>query len=100
MGFEIEKDSFKKLHNELLNELGGKINLFKLLKINRKYKKSFHNLKIDKKDDHLKVALVGELYSIMEPFSSNYIEKKLIEKKIEVYRQTTLSYLLLKKNWL
>ncbi len=99
MGFEIEKDSFKKLHNELLNELGGKINLFKLLKINRKYKKSFHNLKIDKKDDHLKVALVGELYSIMEPFSSNYIEKKLIEKKIEVYRQTTLSYLLLKKRF-
>ena len=36
----------------------------------------------------------------MEPYSSNYIEKKLIEKHIEVTRQTTLTYLLITKKFL
>ena len=99
MGFEIEENSFNKVHQELLEELQRKISLIKLIKINNKYKKKFNNLKINKPDNHLKVGLVGELYSIMEPYSSNYIEKKLIEKHIEVTRQTTLSYLLLKKKF-
>ena len=97
MGFETEKGTHNKVYSELLKELEEQISLFKLIKINYKYKKKFNDIKINKPENHLKVALVGELYSIMEPYSSNYIEKKLIEKNIEVTRQTTLSYLLLKK---
>lgn len=98
-GFEIETNSFKKVHQELLNELQTKSSLIKLFKINKKYKNKFNNIKINKQKDCLKIGLVGELYSLMEPYSSNYIENKLIEKHIEVHRQTTLSYLLLKKRF-
>lgn len=100
MGFEEQKNSFKNVHKELLNELQEKVSIIKLIKINKKYKRKFTNIKINKPENCLKVGLVGELFSLMEPYSSNYIEKKLIEKNIEVHRQTTLSYLLLKKKFL
>ena len=98
-GFEEEKNSFNDLHKQLLNELNNDITLFKLIKINHKYKNKFSEIKVNKPENHLKVSLVGELFSLMEPYSSNYIENKLIEKGIEVSRQTTLSYLLLKKKF-
>lgn len=99
MGFEIEKNTFNKVHQHLLEELRGNLSFIKLLKINHKYRSQFKNIKINKPNNHLKVGLVGELYSIMEPYSSNYIEKKLIEKHIEITRQTTLTYLLIKKKF-
>lgn len=100
MGFELNEGEHNKVHQELLKELQKDITLIKLLKIKHKYKKKFNNIKIYKPDNHLKVGLVGELYSLMEPYSSNYIEKKLIEKHIEVTRQTTLTYLLITKKFL
>lgn len=98
-GFEVNKNSFDKAHKKLLQELNTNINLYKLIKINHKYKKIFKSLPINKPKNHLKVGLIGELYSLMEPTSSNYIENKLIEKHIEVKRQTTLSYLLITKKF-
>lgn len=99
-GFEIVKDSYNNLHNKLLNELQEKISLFKLIKINIKYKKLFKKIKINKPQNHLKIGLVGELFSLMEPYSSAYIEEKLISHHIEVFRQTTLTYLLITKKFI
>ena len=99
MGFEVKEGTHEKIHQELLEDLKKTKSLIQLIKINYKYKNKFNSIEINKPDNCLKVGLVGELYSIMEPYSSNYIEKKLIEKHIEVTRQTTLSYLLLKKKF-
>ena len=44
-GFEVVKNSFNNLHNKLLNELQEKISLFKLIKINIKYKKEIGGVK-------------------------------------------------------
>ena len=98
-GFEVVKNSFNNLHNKLLNELQEKISLFKLIKINIKYKYLFKKIKINKPPNHLKIGLVGELFSLMEPFSSANIEEKLISHHIEVFRQTTLTYLLITKKF-
>lgn len=98
-GFEVVKNSFNKLHNKLINELQEKISLFKLIKINTKYKYLFKKIKINKPPNHLKIGLVGELFSLMEPFSSANIEEKLISHNIEVFRQTTLTYLLIVKKF-
>jgi len=100
MGFELEEGTHEKTHKELLKELQKDISLLKLIKINNKYSKKFNDIEIYKPNNHLKVCLVGELYSLMEPYSSNNIEKKLIKKNIEIKRQTTLTYLLIKKKFL
>ena len=99
MGFEIEKNSFINTEKELFNELQGNINPIILIKIYYKYKKKYKNIKINKPKNCLKIGIVGELYSIMEPYSSNNIERKLASIGIEVHRYTTLTYLLFIKKF-
>ena len=47
--------------------------------------------------EKLKIGIVGELYSLMDPFASSYLEKDLLNKGYKVKRYTTASYLLLDK---
>ena len=99
MGFEVDAGSYEMVTGEFFNELKGKIGLIRLIKIYFRYKKKYKNIKVDKKEDRLKVAIVGELYSIMEPFSSYNIENKLAKMGIEVKRYTTVTYLLVIKKF-
>jgi len=97
IGFEVEAGSFEKLYQRLLNEVKTVKSFRSLKAIYRKYSNQFARLKVDKPKDCLKVGLVGELYSLMEPFSSFFIEKELAKNKIAVSRYTTLSFLLFEK---
>lgn len=100
MGFEIEKNSFVTVEKNLLNDLKTKNqNPISLVKTYLNYKKRYKKIKLNKPKNCLKIGIVGELYSIMEPFSSNYIEQKLASYGIEVHRFTTLTYLLFKKKF-
>lgn len=99
-GFEIEKGSYKNVETNLLKELlNENLSIIKIIKIYIKYKKTYKKIKINKNKNNLKIGIIGELYSLMEPFSNNNIENKLLNKKIEIERLTTLSYLLLKKKF-
>ena len=99
MGFEVNKDSFINIEKDFLNSLKGHINPLKLIKIYFKYKKHYRKCPIKKPKDHLKIGSVGELYSIMEPYTSSNIERKLASRGIEVKRFTTFTYLLLIKQF-
>lgn len=100
MGFELEKNTFKQAESYFLKELkqfSG--SPFLLMKIYFRNKKRYKQILIKKTKDCLKIGIVGELYSIMEPFSSNNIETKLANMGIEVHRFTTLTYLLFIKKF-
>ena len=100
MGFEIEKGNHKKVEKSLLNTLSkDKQSPIKLLKTYLNYKKRYKKIKLNKPKDCPKIGIVGELYSIMEPFCSNNIEYKLANYGIEVHRFTTLTYLLMIKKF-
>lgn len=100
LGFEVEKNSFINTENCLLEELKkNKHNPISLIKTYFQYKKRYKSIPINKPKDCLKIGLVGELYSIMEPYSSNHIERKLSSYGIEVHRFTTLTYLLFQKKF-
>ena len=99
-GFENKKNSFINTEKCLLNDLKNKRhNPFSLIKIYFQYKKRYTSLPINKPKNCLKIGLVGELYSIMEPYSSSNIERKLASLGIEVHRFTTLTYLLFQKKF-
>ena len=98
MGFELEKDIFLKTEKEYLNTLKKKKNNpFSIIKNYFKYKHKFKKIPINKPNHCLKIGIVGELYSIMEPFCNNNMEIKLASYGIEVHRFTTLTYLLFQK---
>jgi len=100
IGFEVEKNSFNKIQNELFYELENKkIGIIKLIKLYYKYKNKYKDCEINKPNNCLKVGIVGELYSIMEPYCSCFIEKKLAQKGIQVKRFTTITYLILLKKY-
>ena len=100
MGFEVEKNSYKNVEKSLLNKLKKQKHCpLSLINTYFKYKKRYKNIKIIKPKNCLKIGIVGELYSIMEPFSSNNIEQKLSTYGIEVHRFTTLTYLLFQKKY-
>ena len=100
MGFELKKDNFKNTESCFLNELKKEQHSpISIIKLYLKYKKRYKKIKINKPENCLKIGIVGELYSIMEPFSSNNIEIKLASMGIEVHRFTTLTYLLFQKKF-
>lgn len=100
MGFEVEKGSFEKIEKNFFQELKNpKMNPFKIMKIYRKYKRLYKECKVNKPKDCLKIGIVGELYSIMEPYCSCNVERKLAKMGIEVHRFTTLTYLLVQKKF-
>lgn len=99
IGFEEEENSFDNLLKEMLNSFTNCKGYISLTKKYFKYKKKFHKLKVNKPDSCLKVGIIGELYTSMEPFSSFFLEKELAKMHIEVKRFTNVSYLLYQKKW-
>lgn len=86
IGFETEPGSFNKVHKEFLSELRTVRSKVDLNNIYYKYLKEFKSIKVNKPKNPLRVGIVGEYYTIMEPFSNHYIEKELAQMGIVVDR--------------
>lgn len=97
IGFEVEKNSFMNLKKEMLDSFQKCKGYLSLTKHYFYYKNRFKKLKVNKPKDCLKVGIIGELYTAMEPFSSYFLEKELASMNIEIKRFTNVSYLLYEK---
>ncbi len=97
IGFEMEEKSFENLKFKMLRDFGKVKGYFDLNKKYRYYKEEFTKVKIRKPDNCLKIGIIGELYTIMEPFSNYFLERELAKNHIEVKRFTNAHYLLLEK---
>lgn len=97
IGFEKEKGSFQKTRDEFLKELEQTKGFHSLRKTYKKYKKKIKNIPIEKPSNCLRVGIIGELYTAMEPFSTYFLEEELAKMNIEIKRFTNLTYLLFKK---
>ncbi len=100
IGFEVVENSFLSLKENFIKEANTTPTLHQLKKIYHKYKKQIKKLKIKKPKHCLKVGIIGELYTSMEPFSNYDLEKLLAKNHIEIKRFTNLSYLLWQKKLL
>lgn len=97
IGFEVKKNSFINLKKKMLKEFSKVKGYLELKKMDTYYLKEFKSIAINKPDKPFKIAIIGELYTIMEPFANYYLEEELASKKIEVTRFTNVDYLLFKK---
>ena len=97
IGFEVKKNSFIHLKEEMLNKFYHCHGYLSLTRLYFQYKKKLKKIPIDKPKDCLKVGIIGELYTAMEPFSSYFLEKELASMNIEIKRFTNVSYLLYQK---
>jgi predicted nucleotide-binding protein (sugar kinase/HSP70/actin superfamily) len=97
IGFEKRKGDFGNLLNKMLEEIVNIKGFWNLRKLYKKYNILFQAIQINKPIDCLKVGLIGELYTSMEPFCNYYLEKALAEMKIQMDRYTNVTYLLITK---
>ncbi|MEQ8154800.1 MAG: 2-hydroxyacyl-CoA dehydratase [Clostridiaceae bacterium] len=93
IGFEVTKGSFEKLQKDFLKRIKTVGSFRDIKKTHEKYSTLFRNIEIRKPENPIKVGIVGELYTLMEPFSNYFIEKELAGKGIQVTRFITVSYL-------
>ncbi len=97
IGFEVEKDSFIKLNNRMLKDFSKVKSYYQLRKLYKSYFMKFRELKINKPENCLKVGIIGELYTVMEPFANYYLERELASYNIEIKRYTNAHYLVFEK---
>lgn len=97
IGFEVKKNEFLNLKKKMLKEFSKTKNYFHLKKLYKKYLKLFKKIETKKPLKPLKVGIIGELYTIMEPFSNYNIEEYLAKHNIEIKRFTNVNYLLFLK---
>lgn len=97
IGFEINKNEFINLKNEMLLKFGKVKSYFHLRKLYKSYLKKFKKIKL-RDVKRIKIGIIGELYTIMEPFSNYNLEYHLASKNISVKRFTNAYYLLFEKS--
>ena len=95
MAFETEKGSFAKAHAQLLRAM-EKVNTFRELYTVRR-RLNVARIDYAPPESYLKIGLVGELFTTMEPYSNHYIERYLIERGISVSRMMNATFLLFEK---
>ena len=91
-GYEKEKGQAKKLLNLCKEKALDSRNPREMIKILNHYKEKLNSLEIDKNKNPLKIAIIGEIYTIIEPFSNLYIEDKLMDHGVSTKRRMTLSW--------
>lgn len=97
IGFEEEKNSFIDLKKEMVNRFLNTKSFLQLMFNYRKYKYKFKKLPLKKVKRRFKVGIIGELYTIMEPYANYELEYMLAKYQIEIKRYTNATYLLLEK---
>lgn len=83
---EIKKGEADKIYKESLRAVEMVKNIFGLRKIKKEYEEKLKAIPIDKTIKPLKVAIVGELYVVLEPFVNMDLEKELGKRGIMVER--------------
>lgn len=93
IGFEVVSGSFEKLQQQLFTSIKEAKSLRELHTLQTKYMSAIEDVMIKMPENPLRVGIVGELYTIMEPFSNFFIERLLAENNILVSRQMSVSFL-------
>lgn len=96
--YEEKKGSFDRIHKEFLKDIMNVYSIYDLITLKKTTMKQIKEVSLVKdKKSVIKVGIVGELYTSMEPFSTFFLEKELASLGIHVKRYTTVTYLLFQK---
>lgn len=92
--YEVKKGEADKVFTKALERVDEARTLREIRAARRRILKRFRAIKKDETRSPLKIAIVGELYVVMEPFSNSDIERKLGQMGVEVFRPLCLSQIL------
>jgi len=88
---EQVKGEVRKIYNEYLNKVENTHGTREIMKLIKETEEKLLKIKIDKDKKVLKIGIIGEIYTVIEPFVNLYIEEKLGDMGVEVDRSMTVS---------
>lgn len=91
-GFEKQKGTCKALLRCCFKELEDSRDPKQSLSILKNYKKKIKFLNLDASKRPLKIAVIGEIYTLSEPFTNKYIEDQLMDQGACIARSLTPSW--------
>lgn len=91
-GYEVNKGECKGLLNECKRKLLETNNPIEAISILKEYHKKMDEVEISREKNPIRVAIIGEIYTIIEPFSNLYIEDKLMEMGVSTKRTLSPSW--------
>lgn len=91
-GYEVNKGECKRLLNKCKSEAFNCDAPDTMINHLKNYEKKLNNVEIDKRRNPLKIAIIGEIYTIIEPFSNLYIEDKLMDYGVSSNRHLSPSW--------
>jgi predicted nucleotide-binding protein (sugar kinase/HSP70/actin superfamily) len=91
-GYEAERGVCKRLLTDCRREASACRGISQTLEALAGYRARLRRVPRDPAREPLKVALVGEIYSMIEPFSNMYIEEKLMDYGVSTSRLITPSW--------
>ncbi|MDE6868638.1 MAG: hypothetical protein K2J83_05830 [Clostridia bacterium] len=91
VGFEVNDGEFDRTYKEFLGKLENLSGRSELKKLSKIYWKKLNAIKTDKPAKTIKVGIVGDYFTVQEPFSNYFMEKELAKFGMEVYRQMNLT---------
>ena len=97
VGFEVEPSSFSKLQDQMLTNFSKAKTMIDLYFRYRYYFRKIKRVKINRPKRYLKVGIIGELYTLMEPLANYELEKELASYGMSIKRYTDVYYLLFQK---
>jgi len=92
MTFEAQAGDHESWHHKFLDDLRT-VSLVKTPTLWHHYKKKLDSIELSKSCDQLRIGLVGELFTMMEPFSNFNLEKELASAGCSVSRKMNASLL-------
>jgi predicted nucleotide-binding protein (sugar kinase/HSP70/actin superfamily) len=91
-GFEVNRGECKKILNECRSEAINCTNGKSMIALLNSYKSKLEKIKSDKRLNPIKIAIIGEIYTVIEPFSNLYIEDKLMDYGVSTHRTLSPSW--------
>ena len=91
-GYEKNKNECKNLLNKCRIDAENGDGPNEMIKLLNEYDKKFDSIDICDDKNPIKIAIIGEIYTIIEPFSNLFIEDKLMEYGVSTQRKLTPSW--------
>lgn len=88
---EINKGQSAKIYKSFLKEINNLHGTKELLKSINNLKENLNNIPLNNDINPLKIGIIGEIYTVIEPYVNLYIEDKLGNLGVEADRSMTVS---------
>ncbi|MCR5666988.1 MAG: hypothetical protein K6G01_09180 [Eubacterium sp.] len=92
MGFETHDGDFEAAYKLFLQSMRKANTLRDIKRIYKTTMNNFKSIPINKPENPVRIGIVGEYFTIMDPYSNHEIETKLAKMGAEVHRWMSLSH--------